>query len=299
MTDTPLITIGITCYSEGEWLRECWQSVLEQTDNRWQAVIIMDGGASPETVTIYEELEHPKLQKFRFEENQGPYICRNKAFEMTETPYHFYLDGDDQLLPGAVEAVLQVFEFEPDAGYVSLNWRDLETKAIYKVFREQGISELTSGSNYTGGGAYSVEIWKKLGGFCTDPVLARGLADYDFHLALEEYDIPRVHSGRPLYLYRIGHENKISKKYAEEFYKKIEFIVERHPRLFKNTRLRDKLLARGYIHSAEHFAETGDREEAKRLGELSIKFDPKFRPGAKWIAWTGLPLPRWYKRLKR
>ena len=39
MSDT-LITIGITCYREGDWLRECWESVLAQTDDRWVAVPI-------------------------------------------------------------------------------------------------------------------------------------------------------------------------------------------------------------------------------------------------------------------
>ncbi len=34
MPDT-LITIGITCYREGDLLRECWESVLAQTDDRW------------------------------------------------------------------------------------------------------------------------------------------------------------------------------------------------------------------------------------------------------------------------
>jgi len=34
-----LITIGITCYREGDLLRECWESVLAQTDDRWVAVL--------------------------------------------------------------------------------------------------------------------------------------------------------------------------------------------------------------------------------------------------------------------
>lgn len=295
----PLITIGITCYREGEWLRECWESVLAQSDDRWQAVIVMDGGADDATVKVFESLEHPKLQKFRFEENQGPYICRNKAFELTETPYHFYLDADDQLTPKAIAAVLEVFEFEPDAGYVSLNWRNLDTGEVCKIFRDEGnIMALVSGNNYTGGGAYSVKAWKAVGGFCVDPLLARGLSDYDFHLSLAENDIPRIHSGRPFYRYRYVGDNKVSSRYAGDFYKKIEFIAERHPVLFQNTALRNRLLSRGYVHSAEYFANTGDRKEAKRLAKLSFQHDSKWRPGILWLALTGHPLPRWYKKLK-
>ena len=35
-----LITIGITCYREGDLLRECWESVLAQTDDRWVAMFV-------------------------------------------------------------------------------------------------------------------------------------------------------------------------------------------------------------------------------------------------------------------
>lgn len=31
-----LITIGITCYREGDWLRECCESILAQDYDRWQ-----------------------------------------------------------------------------------------------------------------------------------------------------------------------------------------------------------------------------------------------------------------------
>jgi len=60
-----LITVGITCFSEGDWVLECWHSVLAQTDNRWVAVLVMDGGASARTREVFEQLNHPKLRKFK------------------------------------------------------------------------------------------------------------------------------------------------------------------------------------------------------------------------------------------
>jgi len=43
----PLTTIGTTCYRAGDWLRECWQSVLRQDGDRWEAAPVMDGGVDP------------------------------------------------------------------------------------------------------------------------------------------------------------------------------------------------------------------------------------------------------------
>ena len=50
-----LITIGICCFREGEWLRECWESVLAQDDDRWEAVLVMDGGADEKTSNILDD----------------------------------------------------------------------------------------------------------------------------------------------------------------------------------------------------------------------------------------------------
>jgi len=45
----PLITVDITCYREGEWPRECWESVLAKDDDRWGAVPVMDGEVNAAT----------------------------------------------------------------------------------------------------------------------------------------------------------------------------------------------------------------------------------------------------------
>ena len=37
------ITIGITSFNEGDYLFEAWNSVIEQMDNGWEAVMILDG----------------------------------------------------------------------------------------------------------------------------------------------------------------------------------------------------------------------------------------------------------------
>src|SRR5262245_6352292 len=114
----PLITVGITGHHEGEWLRECWASVLAQTDDRWRAVLVLDGGADPATRAVHDALGHPRLAKHALAENAGPYPTRNRAFAETTTPYHFYLDGDDQLLPDSVAIVLAEFAADPEAAFV-------------------------------------------------------------------------------------------------------------------------------------------------------------------------------------
>ena len=77
-SDLGKITIGIITYNEGNYLLEAWGSILFQTDDRWEAIMVLDGGTDRKK--IFPKIEHPKLKKFVFKENQRPYIYLNKVY---------------------------------------------------------------------------------------------------------------------------------------------------------------------------------------------------------------------------
>src|ERR1035437_10157453 len=110
-----MLTIGITCFREGKLLLRCWESVLNQHSDLWQCVMVLDGGCDPATRAVFDAIDHPRLRKFRNLENIGPYQTRNRAFQETHTLLHYYLDGDDELAPNAIERVLAWVKNAPNA----------------------------------------------------------------------------------------------------------------------------------------------------------------------------------------
>lgn len=249
MTD-PLITVGITCFAEGDWLLECWNSVLAQTDDRWTAVLVMDGTTHARTIQVFEALEHPKLRKYAMPQNMGPYPTRNKAFELTQTPYHFYLDADDRLLPNAVADVLAAFERFPFAGYV---YGDEQTfgsyNEIYQFFQTYSAKDLIAGQHPPAGCAYKKAVWEQLGGFSQE--FARGLADFDFHISAFETGIAAIHCGSAIQWHRMGNPGKVSQSYRTRYHWKYQTILGRHPMLFATNENRRRFMARGYYGSAD------------------------------------------------
>ena len=75
------LTVGITAYREGLFLKEAIQSLLNQSIQNWKVIIVLDGGADKLTRKIFNKFEYKNLKKYYFDKNQGPYITRNKAIE--------------------------------------------------------------------------------------------------------------------------------------------------------------------------------------------------------------------------
>ena len=265
---TPLMTIGITSYREGEQLRQCWETVLAQTDDRWTAVLVLDGGHDAATRAVFDSLNHPKLRKFAAEVNQGPYPTRNQAFAMTETPWHFYLDGDDQLVPESVARVLAAADEAPDAAIIVGDYLYFDGGAGVKAYPKAVTTmDYLAGQPLPGPCVYRTALWTRLGGFAA--TLARGNGDYDFHIGAAEIGAQVVHCGAVFYRYRIGQSTKVSVSYDRTYHTTHEVMVERHPHFFADPLRRARFLALAYFRSAVSNWAAGDRDRARELFQVA------------------------------
>ncbi|WP_437680489.1 glycosyltransferase family A protein [Sorangium sp. So ce131] len=266
----PLITVGITCYAEGDWLLECWESLLAQTDDRWEAVLVMDGTEHRRTQEVFASIEHPRLLKARMPVNMGPYPTRNRAFELTETPYHFYLDGDDKLPPDAIAKANRALERHPGVGLVYGDYELFgKQRRFWRYPAAVAPDDFVSRQALPAGCVYEKALWERLGGFATE--LARGNGDYDFHIGLAELGVRGVHCGGVAVLYRTGHPTKVSSSYARRYHETHEIIVARHPRFFADPRRRSLFLAHGEKRSAEANYAAGDVALAAELARSAMR----------------------------
>jgi glycosyltransferase involved in cell wall biosynthesis len=209
----------------------------------------MDGTTHQRTREVFGQLGHPKLRKYAMPANMGPYPTRNKAFELTQTPYHFYLDGDDQLLPESVALVLETFARCPDAGFVYGDYECFGGRdEIWRYPHEVTSDDVVERQPTPGPCAYKKQMWEQLGGYA--PELARGNADYDFLIGAAEAGIKGYHCGQVFYRYRVGHAGRVSSNYGQRYHETLETIVQRRPRFFSNRRRRNRFLALGYKRAA-------------------------------------------------
>jgi len=255
----PLITIGITCYREGDWLLECWESVLAQTVDRWEAVLVMDGGADERTIEIFNALQHPRLRKHRMEVNGGLSTSKNKAFELTRTKYHFYLDGDDKIPPTVIQKANALIESDDSIDLIYGDIINIPCGSIRKLPQHVTEDNLLS---LLGAGIYKKSLWEQLGGFNKE--FTRGGADSDFRISMYEAGSRMQHIGSIYYLYRNNEKGMYSKRKLTHYETLIK-IIQCHPVYFANNQLRKQVLIYGYCSSISGFLRIGNNRRALYL----------------------------------
>jgi glycosyltransferase involved in cell wall biosynthesis len=102
----PLVSILIPAYNAQEWLSETLQSVIEQTWDRTE-VIIVDDGSKDETLAVARRFQSRGVRVVS-QENQGAAAARNKCFSLSQGEYIQWLDADDLLAPDKISQQIAV-----------------------------------------------------------------------------------------------------------------------------------------------------------------------------------------------
>lgn len=243
-----MLTIGVTAYREGEWLQQCWDSVLNQNDRNWRAVMVLDGGADVRTRGIFNAIEHPQLRKFAMPANVGPYHCREVIFHESEDDVVLYIDADDFFDSQAVAKVSEIFA-DQNVAYAAVGakllWENGETTTI--TGHPVTIERLIRYGEFPGYLLFRKSIWTALG--CYDSKLKRGKADLDLMLRILER---KLHGGfvDEVLVYKRERAGSVSRSYLHRMGSVHERIVQNHPEVFRSDSLRKHFLDLGYKTSA-------------------------------------------------
>jgi glycosyltransferase involved in cell wall biosynthesis len=100
---TPLFSVIIPAYNRASTLGAAIQSVLDQTCQDFE-IVIVDDGSQDDPRSVAEAFADPRIRFFA-KENEGGGVARNTAIEMAVGRYIAPLDSDDIFLPHHLEAM--------------------------------------------------------------------------------------------------------------------------------------------------------------------------------------------------
>lgn len=102
------ITCIMTTYDDGPILRQSVASVLNQTHDDLE-LLIVDDGSGPATKAILKDLDDPRLQVLP-QANDGLSSARNRALQHVGGDYVCFLDADDTRAPWAFAEAARCIE---------------------------------------------------------------------------------------------------------------------------------------------------------------------------------------------
>lgn len=190
-------------YNNANYIAEAIDSVLCQTHDSWELVIIDDCSSDDSVNVIKKSINDERIKFFQNNKNLGYIKTLKKLIEKSESSILGILDSDDALDKTALEKVAQAYDKNSDCGliYTQCYYCDENLQPRHLGFSRQ----IPSGSsNLHENGVHHFRTYKrsdylKTSGYDDDIAYSE---DIDLHLKLEE--VTKLHFiNEPLYYYRI------------------------------------------------------------------------------------------------
>lgn len=110
LSKSPTVSVIIPFYRRVDWLKEAVQSVLGQTFQDFEIIVVDDG--SPEKIGQSENLRDRRIRYVR-QENRGPAAARNRGIALARGEYIAFLDADDLFAPQKLQRQVTFMEAHP------------------------------------------------------------------------------------------------------------------------------------------------------------------------------------------
>ena len=163
----PEVAVVIPCYNHGRFLDEAVESVLAQSCQDFEIVVVDDGSTDPQTRALLGSYERPKTTVLRIPENRGLAAARNTGIRATDSQYIVSLDSDDRLHPLYLEKTKAVLDTDGsgELGFVT-TWHRRFGDEDLAVRSDNGSAlHLAIANHIHAASLFRREAWEKVRGY--------------------------------------------------------------------------------------------------------------------------------------
>lgn len=216
----PTVSVIVTCYNYGGYVGGCIESILAQTCQDFEIIVVDDGSTDNSATVISGYLSDQRINYIR-QDNAGQAKAKNTGIRHSRGKFVAFLDADDLWKKSKLEKQLPLFaESEVGVVYSTATYIDKEGRDLnyslpgkYLMPRAGRVTEHLFVDNFVpfSSAVVRADCLRKAGGF--DESLKMGI-DWDLWLRIS---VPWqfVYVDEPLLVYRLGHPGQMSKNIRE------------------------------------------------------------------------------------
>lgn len=199
---TPRVSVVIPVYNLGAFLPAAVDSVLAQSEQDFEIVIIDDGSTDPETIRAVDCYMGADRIRVLRTPNRGVAHARNDAIAAASGTYILPLDADDLLAPQYLERTVPVLDREQEIGFVYTSVRVFgEYEAEWQAEPFDICTLLARNLVGHATALFRKQVWNRVGGY--DPAFHEApFEDWDFWIRVAAAGWPGHALAEPLVFYR-------------------------------------------------------------------------------------------------
>ncbi len=115
------ITIGVPFYNVGELLLDCVKSILAQTEQQWE-LLLVDDGSTDNSLKIARSIDHPRIRVISDGCNRGLSVRLNQIATLARGEFIARQDADDLMHPDRLKEQINYLENHPQIDAVGCPW---------------------------------------------------------------------------------------------------------------------------------------------------------------------------------
>lgn len=227
-----LISIIVPCYNQAQYLDECLQSVLDQTYEEWECLIINDGSPDDTEEVAMKWAEKDSRFIYFKKENGGVASARNFGIEKAKGKWILPLDGDDKIGQEYLSLAFQKTAEGYDLVYCKGNYFGLKNTEI--TFPDYTYETLLKYNVIFCSALFNKE---KMNGSSYDEKLVYGMEDWEFWISYLQPSMKVCRLEQTLFYYRIkkASRNEEVNNDTSKMDQARAFIFLKHQKIYLDT----------------------------------------------------------------
>ena len=171
------VSVIIPCYNQGQYVDEAFDSILKQTFQDFEMIIVDDGATDVFTIQKLKEYNKPKTRVLHTT-NQGLPNARNNGIKEAKGEYMLPLDADDYFETTFLEKAVKVLDTKPGVGVVSCGMQCFGISQKRHLPQGGDVKNFLAQNNACVASLFRKICWEQVGGY--DGKMTQGYEDWNF-----------------------------------------------------------------------------------------------------------------------